>query len=100
MRDNLIRGQRGPSGYALGFKDSDRVEAADNVLVDNRAAVFLDGTPFTGEGYGRFRDNILAFNDVGVVLLPSIRGNIFEEQHVLGKRGTGGDSRPRQRRRG
>lgn len=78
VRDNLIRGQRGPSGYALGFKDSDRVDVADNVLVDNRAAVFLDGTPFTGQGYGRFRDNILAFNDVGVVLLPSIRGNTFE----------------------
>ena len=68
LRDNYIRGQRGPSGYALGFKDSDNVDVRGNVLVDNRAGVFLDGTPFR-QGYARFRENILAFNDVGVILL-------------------------------
>ena len=78
LRDNDIRGQRGPSGYALGFKDSDRVDVSGNLLVDNRVGVFVDGTPFTGDGFGRFRDNILAFNDVGLILLPAVRGNTFE----------------------
>jgi nitrous oxidase accessory protein len=79
MRDNLIRGQRGPSGYALGFKDAGDVEAAGNVLVDNRVGIFLDGTPFSPQAYGRFHDNILAFNDVGVALLPAVRGAAFED---------------------
>ncbi|MCL5999548.1 MAG: nitrous oxide reductase family maturation protein NosD [Chloroflexi bacterium] len=76
VRENLIRGQRGPSGYALGFKDSVNVDVHDNVLVDNRAGVFLDNTPF-GQGYARFERNALAFNDVGVILLTNARGNTF-----------------------
>jgi len=78
LRENLIRGQRGPSGYALGFKDADNVEVTDNALVDNRAGVFLDGTPFNPTAFGKFQNNLFAFNDVGVSLLPAVRGNTFE----------------------
>ena len=78
LRDNLIRGQRGPSGYALGFKDADNIEVTGNAIVDNRAGAFLDGLPFSPQGFGKFQDNIFAFNDVGVILLQSARNNIFE----------------------
>jgi nitrous oxidase accessory protein len=78
LRENLIRGQRGPSGYALGFKDADNVEVTDNALVDNRAGTFLDGTPFNPAAFGKFQNNLFAFNDVGVILLPAVRGNTFE----------------------
>ncbi len=77
LRENDIRGQRGPSGYALGFKDADFVNASGNVIVDNRAGVFIDGTPFSPTGEARFNDNIFAFNDVGVILLTAVRGNTF-----------------------
>ncbi|GAB4154163.1 MAG: hypothetical protein Fur0021_20530 [Candidatus Promineifilaceae bacterium] len=76
---NLIRGQRGPSGYALGFKDADNVTAAGNVLVDNRVGVFLDGAPFSPQGYANFSGNILAFNDIGFVLQPAVRGAKFTD---------------------
>ncbi len=78
LRDNDIRGQRGPSGYALGFKDADFVEVTGNVVVDNRAGVFMDGTPFNPQSWGRFSGNIFAFNDVGAILLTAVRGNTFE----------------------
>ncbi len=77
LRDNLIRGQRGPSGYALGFKDADNVTATGNVLVDNRVGIFLDGAPFSPQGYANFHDNILVFNDIGLVLQPAVRGATF-----------------------
>ncbi len=77
LRDNLLRGQRGPSGYALGFKEADNVTATGNVLVDNRAGLFLDGTPFTPLGYSRFERNVLAFNDTGVILLTAVQANVF-----------------------
>ncbi|OGO35916.1 MAG: hypothetical protein A2Z03_02695, partial [Chloroflexi bacterium RBG_16_56_8] len=77
LRENLIRGQRGPSGYALGFKDADNVEVSHNVLVDNRAAFYLDGMPFNPQGYGRVHENVIAFNDVGIIMLPAVRGNEF-----------------------
>jgi nitrous oxidase accessory protein len=77
LRGNLLRGQRGPSGYALGFKEADDVMAVGNVLVDNRAGIYLDGTPFSPTGFGRFEQNILAFNDTGVTLLPAVHANVF-----------------------
>lgn len=77
LTGNLLRGQRGPSGYALGFKDADNVTAENNVLVDNRAGLFLDGAPFSPQGYAVFRDNILAFNDIGVLMQPAVRGAQF-----------------------
>jgi nitrous oxidase accessory protein len=77
LRDNLLRGQRGPSGYALGFKDADDVQASGNVLVDNRAGMFLDGTPFTPGVASVFERNVLAFNDTGVIVLTAVQGNVF-----------------------
>jgi nitrous oxidase accessory protein len=78
LRENDIRGQRGPSGYALGFKDADFLEVTGNVIVDNRAGAFVDNTPFSPQGYGQFSGNIFAFNDVGVIMLTAVRGNTFE----------------------
>jgi len=75
LRANLVRGQRGPSGYALGFKDAENIRVADNALIDNRTALFLDGTPFSPAGYGHFENNLVAFNDVGVTFMPAVRGN-------------------------
>ncbi|HEX9075457.1 MAG TPA: nitrous oxide reductase family maturation protein NosD, partial [Anaerolineae bacterium] len=79
LRENLIRGQRGPSGYALGFKDADNVEVSNNVLVDNRAGIYMDGMPFSPEGYGHIRENVIAFNDVALLMLPAVRGTIIEK---------------------
>ena len=78
LRGNDIRGQRGPSGYALGFKDASAVEVSDNIMVDNRGGVFLDNTPFNPGSRSDFQNNIFAFNDIGVVMLTAVKGNTFE----------------------
>jgi nitrous oxidase accessory protein len=77
LRGNEIRGQWGPSGYALGFKDTDFVDTYENVLVDNRGGIFIDGMPFSTVGFSRIERNIVAFNDVGVVMMPAVRGNVL-----------------------
>ena len=77
LQRNLLRGQRGPSGYALGFKDADNITVTENVLVDNRAGAYLDGMPFSPQGFGHFEGNILAFNDAGIMMQPAVRGNVF-----------------------
>ena len=77
IQDNLIRGHRGPSGYALGFKDADDVHVSGNVLVDNSGGIFLDGTPFNPQAVSEFTHNIVAFNDVAVTLQPAAKGNFF-----------------------
>jgi len=77
IQDNLIRGHRGSSGYALGFKDADDVHVSGNVLIDNSGGIFLDGTPFNPQAVSEFTDNIVAFNDVTVTLQPAAKGNLF-----------------------
>ena len=79
LRGNDIRGQRGPSGYALGFKDASNIEVSDNIVVDNRGGVFLDNTPFNPGSRADFRSNIFAFNDIGVIMLTAVKGNTFEK---------------------
>ena len=77
LENNLIRGQRGPSGYALGFKDADNITATGNVIVGNRVGIFLDGAPFNPNGQAHFQDNIIAFNDIGAALQPAVRGAVL-----------------------
>jgi nitrous oxidase accessory protein len=79
IQDNDVRGQRGPSGYALGFKDTDNAQVENNLLVDNRGGIFLDGTPFTPNGYARFTRNVLAFNDIAVTVMPAVKGVEFSD---------------------
>jgi len=77
LRENLLRRQLGPSGYALGFKDADDIVVEGNILAANRAGIYLDGTPFSPQGTAHFSDNVLAFNDTGVILLPAVNANEF-----------------------
>ncbi len=74
LRFNTIRGQWGPSGYGVGFKESDAITLSDNVIVDNRGGLFFDGTPFSLDSYATVANNIIAYNDIGVTLLPAVKG--------------------------
>jgi nitrous oxidase accessory protein len=78
LRGNDIRGQRGPSGYGLGFKDVDNLLVEGNLLVDNRAGLFIDGVPFRPESYAHFQNNFIAYNDIGITLIPTTRGAEFQ----------------------
>lgn len=74
LKNNRVTGCRGASGYALGFKDADDVTATGNVLVDSKVGLFLDSTPTLPGAFFRFTGNVLAFNDAGVALFPSVKG--------------------------
>lgn len=75
LRRNLISGNNGPSGYGVGLKDMDGSRLEDNLLVGNRAGVFLDNSPRSVEQ--TFEGNLIAYNQIGVLFLPSVRGNAF-----------------------
>ena len=74
LRFNTIRGQWGPSGYGVGFKESDAITLSDNVIVDNRGGLFFDGTPFSPDSYAIVTHNIIAYNDIGLTLMPAVKG--------------------------
>lgn len=74
---NVLAGNRGPSGYGIGLKDMDGVEATGNTFLGNRIGIYLDDSPSSVDVHDHFSDNVLAYNDVGVAFQPSVRRNVF-----------------------
>ena len=72
MRNNTVAFNRGPSGYGIGMKDLDDARVEENLFLDNRVGAYLDGTPRQVDGTGIFRQNVFAYNDIGIVMLPSV----------------------------
>jgi len=77
FRDNVVAGNHGPSGYGLGLKDVDGVEATGNRFVANRVGVYFDGSPFTPGVVHHFSDNLIAYNDTALLFLPNVDGNVL-----------------------
>ena len=81
---NDLSYNRGPSGYGIALKDMDGVVMHDNWLIGNRAGLYLDNSPALYDGFNDFYDNVFAYNDSGIITLPSVKrnrftGNIFLE---------------------
>ncbi len=83
IRRNLFMGHRGPSGYGIGLKDVDDAQIEENVLADNSVGVFVDNSPSSSEATVLFRNNLFAYNETAVMLLPSVRGDVFSENSFI-----------------
>jgi nitrous oxidase accessory protein len=77
LRRNVLAHNRGPSGFGLGLKDVDGVDAHDNVFADNRVALHVDNSPSRQDLTHTYRRNVFAHNDVALGLMPSVRNNQF-----------------------
>lgn len=77
LRRNVFAHASGSSGYGVGLKDADRIEVVENLLVQNQVGLYLDNSPSMTEGHNGIRDNVFAFNEIAVELLPSVRDNDF-----------------------
>jgi len=75
LRDNLIAFNRGPSGYGIGLKDMDDSIITGNRFLDNRVGAFVDGSPRELTSTGVIEDNLFAYNDIAMEMLPSVRRN-------------------------
>ncbi len=83
IHDNLLQGSRGPSGHGLGLKEIDGVDVAGNIIHDNRIGVYIDTSPLSYDVYNTFDTNLIAYNDIGLGLLPSSTRNIFTRNSMV-----------------
>lgn len=83
FRNNVFANARGSFGRGLGFKDADRIVAERNLIIENTIGLWLDNSPSTLGGVNEFSDNVVAYNEVGVELLPSVRSNVFRANQFL-----------------
>lgn len=77
VEQNVVAGSHGSSGYGLAFKDCDAATVVGNVLAGNRVGLYLDNTPSARGVRDRVAENTFAWNDIGVLLLPAVKGNDF-----------------------
>jgi len=83
FRDNLFLEAFGASGVGLGLKDSDDIRAIDNAFVGNAVGIALDNSPSSVGVTNRFTGNLIAYNDIGISLLPSVHSNRFEDDAFI-----------------
>jgi nitrous oxidase accessory protein len=77
VENNRFERHRGPSGSGLGLKESSSITARGNLFRDNRQALYLDTSPLIETDANVFSGNRFVYNDVGVAMLPGLRGNTF-----------------------
>ncbi len=83
FRRNVFADARGTAARGLGFKDADRITAEGNVLVKNTIGISIDNSPTSVGVENQFHNNVIAYNDIGVWLLPSVHSNRFEGNHFI-----------------
>lgn len=80
---NLFTDNYGPSGYGLGLKDVDGADVIGNRFVANRVGIFNDNSPTEPEPLHHVTNNVIAFNEVGVLLMPSVQRNVFNDNAFI-----------------
>ncbi len=83
MTGNRYINNRGASGYGIALKDMDHAHVANNVFVGNVVGIYLDNSPSLVDEFNTFNQNFIAYNDVGLIGLPSVQRNIFQRNTFL-----------------
>lgn len=83
FRENVFANARGTTGRGLGFKDSDDIRAVGNAMVKNAVGISIDNSPSSDRSVNVFVQNVVAYNDVGVSMLPSVARNAFEKNRFI-----------------
>lgn len=83
LRHNIFANNRGPSGYGMGLKDLDGVEATDNLFSGNRIGMYFDNSPWSVDVSQHFSRNAFVHNDIGLMFTPSVKRNFFSQNSFI-----------------
>ena len=83
LRHNVFADNRGPSGYGIGLKDIDGVDAAENLFRSNRVGIYFDNSPGSVDVSQHFKHNAFVHNDIGLLFNPSVKRNYFSENSFI-----------------
>lgn len=76
--NNIFARNQGPAtGYGIGFKDLDDIVSRENLFIDNRIGIYMDNSPHSVDSWNTLKDNVIAYNDIGISFMPSIERNII-----------------------
>lgn len=78
MRHNVFSHNRGFSSFGILFQDCHGLEADSNIIADNVVGIFFEAST-----NNRFRNNIIAQNDVGLQMFQNSVNNTFTENNFI-----------------
>ena len=79
LRRNRFASSRGPSAHGLLIKVGDDVVVEHNWFIDNTRGMFIEDSPSSRSAALTVRRNVVAGNDTGVALQPSVARAVFTE---------------------
>jgi nitrous oxidase accessory protein len=81
---NRISRSTGPTGMGVGFKETSDVTLQGNEILYCASGIYLDVSPYQPDTENRFLDNLIAYNDVGVLFHNDWTGNVFRANRLQG----------------
>jgi nitrous oxidase accessory protein len=83
VRNNLLYNNRGASGYGLGAKEINDLTVEGNHFIANRVGLYNDSSPVNPKAIVDFNHNLLAYNELGMSMLPNVKHNSITENIFL-----------------
>jgi nitrous oxidase accessory protein len=84
VRNNTITHAQGTTGVGIGFKETSEVVIEGNRILYCATGLYLDVSPYQPDTVNLFRDNLIAYNGVGVRWLNDWQGNEFVDNRFKG----------------
>jgi nitrous oxidase accessory protein len=84
VRNNHIARASGPTGMGIGFKETSDVTVEGNRVLYNAVGLYIDVSPYQPDTTNRFRDNLIAYNGIGIRWHNDWTGNVFEGNRFKG----------------
>lgn len=81
--DNIVSDSVGATGLCLGMKETSGLYARGNKFLYCAAGILVDHSPWNPNSKDWFQENVLAFNNVGVMFSDARPGNRFEKNRFV-----------------
>lgn len=79
LRNNYVAHAVGPTGVGIGMKETSDIVMEGNQLLYNAHGISLDVSPYQPDSINQIKNNLIAYNNVGVRFLNDWTGNVFTE---------------------
>ena len=83
VRNNHIAHAAGPTGVGIGFKETSDLVIEGNRVLYCASGFYIDVSPYQPDTTNRFKDNVLAYNGIGIRFLNDWTGNIFTHNQFV-----------------
>ena len=84
VRNNYIAHAAGPTGVGIGFKETSDLVIEDNSILYCASGLYIDVSPFQPDTTNYFKNNLVAYNGIGIRFLNDWTGNDFRKNQFTG----------------